>query len=93
MPGQPSARSIVPPPLPSRGATTPAPAGSATPTPVASRTPVPPALSAVGIPTLSASSIPVLTPAPAPGVAATYMAPASALDPFAPFALTPGRVA
>ena len=45
----------------------------------------------MGIPTLSASSIPTLALAPAPalGEAAKSGAPASALDPFAPFALTP----
>jgi hypothetical protein len=91
MPGQPSARSIVPPPLPSRGAAPPASTASATPIPAASRTPVPPTLSAVGFPTLSvsASSNPTLVPAPAHGEGAKPRAPASALDPFAPFALTP----
>jgi hypothetical protein len=89
MPGQPSARSIVPPPLPSRAAAPPASAASATRIPVASRTPVPPTLSAAGIPTLSPSSIPMLAPAPALGEGAKSGAPASALGPFAPFALTP----
>jgi len=96
MPGQPSARPIVPPPLPTRGgAATPVPAARPTPIPVASRTPVPRIRSAAPIPTLASSTIasapiPTLTPAaPTLGAPADVAIPFAPLDPFAPFALTP----
>ena|SRR6266568_215696 len=99
MPGQPSARPIVPPPLPTRGgAVTPVPGARPTPIPVASRTPVPPSAAAAPIPTLSpaptpnfsAAPIPTLAPAaPMLGAPAAVAMPSASHDPFAPFALTP----
>ena len=97
MPGQPSARPIVPPPLPLRGgAAAPASTASVTPIPVAARTPAAPApaaasaptLTGAPIPTLTAPKVPTLAPA-APALRAVAPAPAGGLDPFAPFALTP----
>ncbi|HYS79632.1 MAG TPA: hypothetical protein VEM76_02925 [Anaeromyxobacteraceae bacterium] len=97
MPGQPSARPIVPPPLPLRGgAAAPVSTASVTPIPVAARTPASPApvavptptLTAAPIPTLTAAKVPTLAPA-APSLPAVAPAPAGGLDPFAPFALTP----
>ena len=103
MPGQPSARPMVPPPLPSRGrAATPVPVARATPIPVASRTPIPLTFSPAPIPTLTVVSAAAaeallasaLRGAPDSGPAArTAARVASALSPDERAALTGGPVA